>query len=80
MPIEFKRNRVLFLDEVSVDEAEGLLEWLQKRPTAAIDLSACSHMHTADLQVLMAAKARICAWPKNPELRSWIEPVLQFKD
>ena len=31
MPIEFKKNRALFRDEVSVEEAEGLLEWLQTR-------------------------------------------------
>jgi hypothetical protein len=29
MPIEFKKNRATFRDEVSVEEAEGLLEWLQ---------------------------------------------------
>ena len=38
MPIEFKKNRALFRDEVSVEEAEGLLEWLQKRPAAKVDL------------------------------------------
>jgi anti-anti-sigma regulatory factor len=80
MPIEFKRNRVLFRDEVSVEEAEGLLEWLQKRPTAKVDLSACSHMHTANLQVLMTAKADITGWPKNAELRAWLEPVLKLGD
>ena len=80
MPIEFKRNRVLFRDEVSVEEAEGLLEWLQKRPTARVDLSACSHMHTANLQVLMTAKASISGWPKNAELRAWLEPVLKPGD
>ncbi len=80
MPIEFKRSRVLFRDEVSVEEAEGLLEWLQKRPAAKVDLSACSHMHTANLQVLMAAKASISGWPKNAELRVWLEPVLKPGD
>ena len=80
MPIEFKKNRALFRDEVSVEEAEGLLEWLQKRPTAKVDLSACSHMHTADLQVLMTAKAHISGWPKNAELCAWLEPVLKLGD
>jgi hypothetical protein len=80
MPIEFKRNRVLFRDEVSVEEAEGLLEWLQKRPTAKVDLSACSQMHTANLQVLMTAKPDITSWPKNAELRAWLEPVLKPGD
>ena len=59
MPIEFKRNRAIFRDDVSVEEAEGLLEWLQNRSTAKVDLSACSHLHTANVQVLMTAKAGI---------------------
>ena len=77
MPIEFKKNRAIFRDEVSVEEAEGLLEWLQKRPTAKADLSALSHLHTANLQVLMTAKTCISSWPKNAELRAWLEPALK---
>ena len=76
MPIVFKKNRCVFQDEVSVEEAEGLLEWLQKKPTAKVDLSACSHLHTANLQVLMTAKSEISSWPKNVELRAWLEPAL----
>jgi hypothetical protein len=77
MPIEFKKNRVLFRDEVSVEEAEGLLEWLQTSPSAKADLSALSHLHTADLQVLMAAKTGISKWPINADLRAWLEPALK---
>ena len=40
MGIEFTRNLAQFRDVVSVDEAEGLLEWLQKNPAARIDLSS----------------------------------------
>ena len=78
MPIEFKKNRAIFREEISVEEAEGLLEWLQTRPTAKADLSACSHMHTANLQVLMTAKTVISSWTKNVELRAWLEPALKF--
>jgi hypothetical protein len=77
MPIEFKKNRVLFRDEVTVEEAEGLLEWLQTRPAAKADLSALSHLHTANLQVLMAARPVIVSWPENVELRAWLEPALK---
>jgi hypothetical protein len=77
MPIEYKKNRAIFRDEVSVEEAEGLLEWLQTKPTAKADLSALSHLHTANLQVLMAAKTAISSWPQNDELRSWLEPALK---
>ena len=77
MPVEFKKNRAIFRGEVSVEEAEGLLEWLQTRPTAKADLSACGHLHTANLQVLMAGKTGISSWPKNAELRAWLEPALK---
>jgi hypothetical protein len=77
MPIEFKKNRAVFRDEVSIEEAEGLLEWLQTRPAASVDLSACIHLHTANLQVLMTAKAGISSWPRNAELRGWLEPALK---
>jgi hypothetical protein len=77
MPIEFKKNRAVFQDEVGVEEAEGLLEWLQKKPAAKADLSNLSHLHTANLQVLMAAKAEISKWPENAELRAWLQPALK---
>jgi hypothetical protein len=80
MPIEFKKNSVLFRDVVTVEEAEGLLEWLQTRPSAKADLSACSHLHTANLQVLMTAKTGISRWPKNAELRAWLEPALKYSE
>ncbi len=79
MPIEFKKNRAIFRDEASVEEAEGLLEWLQTRPSAKADLSACSHLHTANVQVLMAARTGISSWPKDAELRAWLEPALKSR-
>jgi hypothetical protein len=77
MPIEFKKTRAVFRDVVSVEEAEGLLEWLQTKPAAKADLSACSHLHTANLQVLMTARIGISGWPKDVKLRDWLEPALK---
>jgi hypothetical protein len=77
MPIEFKRNSVVFRDIVRVEEAEALLEALQKKPAIKVDLAACTHLHTANLQVLMAAKPNIASWPENPELRAWLETALK---
>jgi len=79
MSIEYKKNQALFRDIASVEEAEGLLEWLQNRPAAKVDLGTCTHLHPANLQVLMAAKSRIAVWPKDTNLRAWLEPALKFK-
>ena len=77
MSIEFKKNRMIFRDVARVEEAEALLEALQKKPSAKVDLSVCTHLHTANLQVLMVARPSIDSWPQNPELRTWLEAVLK---
>jgi hypothetical protein len=77
MPIEYKKNRVVFREVVAVEEAEALLESLQKKPSAKVDLAACTHLHTANLQVLMAARPVIVSWPENIELRAWLETALK---
>jgi hypothetical protein len=76
MPIEFKRSTAVFCDVVSVEEAEGLLEWLQRKPAAKVNLASCSHLHTANLQVLMTASRSVSAWPENSDLRAWLEAAL----
>jgi hypothetical protein len=79
VPIEYKRNHALFSGIASVDEAEGLVEWLLKKATAAkVDLGACTHLHSANLQVLIAAKSHITVWPSDANLRAWLETVLKL--
>jgi len=77
MSITFKKDRVVFCDMAEGDDAESLLEWLQNHPKGKIDLSACTHMHPANLQVLMAAKRSIFARPKNNILADWLDSALK---
>jgi hypothetical protein len=77
MAIEFRKKVAVFQDVVSGDEAEGLLEWLQKKTAARIDLAGCTHLHPASLQVLMASKPAIVAWPEAEALRVWLEPLFK---
>jgi len=76
MGIEYQKKVAVFRDLVGVDEAEGLLEWLQRKPAAGVDLGPCTHLHPANIQVLMAAGVRVVAWPQVPDLRAWLEPAL----
>lgn len=76
MAIEYKKKVVVLTDIVNVDDAEGLLEWLQDKPSAKVDLSACTHLHPANLQVLMAARCRVTHWPQDAGLRTWLETAL----
>jgi hypothetical protein len=77
MAITFKKDRAVFTDTVAGDDAENLLEWLQKHPKGRIDLSDCTHLHPANLQVLMAAQRSIVSGPKDTLLAAWI--VSAFK-
>ncbi len=77
MSLVFEGDLVRMNDFVGVEEAEGLLEWLQAHPRGAIDLSGLQHMHAANLQVLMAAKAPIAAWPADEQLANWLKTSLQ---
>lgn len=78
MPIEYKNAQAIFQDEVSIDEAEKLFGWLQNTPMAQIILTDCTHLHPINMQVLMAAKAEISIWPRDMQLRSWLESTFSF--
>jgi hypothetical protein len=79
MSIEYKTNLATFSDVVSVEEAEALLEWLQNNSAARVDLSACTHLHPANLQVLMVAKPAISAWPTDAGLATWLTSALTIR-
>ncbi len=76
MPIEYIDHRAVFHDRVSVEEADNLLQWLQEHDHALIDLGPCVHLHTANLQVLLAARCSISAWPGEPTLLAWLKNTL----
>lgn len=77
MSIEYQKRTAVFQDNIGVEEAEVLLEWLLKNPKSKVNLANCQHLHCANLQVLMALKPSVSSWPKNPELRMWLETALQ---
>ncbi len=76
MPLEYRKNQAFFRDVVGVEAAENLIEWLQKHPSAKADLSDCLHLHPANIQVLLAGKTKIAAWPRDAGLKMWLESIL----
>ena len=52
MPLVFKGQMVSFEDVCTVEDALPLLEFLKVGEAAEIDLSACTYLHTALLQLL----------------------------
>ena len=63
--------------ECSVEEALALLEQLAVPQPPAVDLRACTHLHTALVQVLAACRPRIVAPPDDAFLARWLMPLLQ---
>lgn len=62
---------------VTVDDAEELMAWLQAHPHGMLDLAECTHLHAACLQVLMAARPTIAAWPDDAAFAAWLRNVFQ---
>jgi hypothetical protein len=48
------------------EEGDALLEWLRRVESPAADLSGCSDVHTALVQLLLAARVAIIAPPEDP--------------
>lgn len=76
MSISFTDELAVINDVAGIDDAEPLLAWLQSHPQAGVDLSACSHLHACCLQALMAAGARINAFPTDAPFAGWLHTVL----
>ncbi|TWI52722.1 hypothetical protein IQ22_03098 [Pseudomonas duriflava] len=76
MSITFKKSVAVLTDQVTVEEAETLLEWLLKNPSGKVNLSDLDHLHTANLQVLMALKPTVSVWPKNTDTKLWLEAAM----
>lgn len=76
MGITFEPGKAVFTEDVSVEEAEPLLEWRLACPDGVLDLGACRHLHAAVLQVLMAAPSRVAAAPSDPGLAAWLAAAL----
>lgn len=76
MPIRLEKTLAVLEGVCAVEEAESLLDWLKSRKRPRIDLSRCEHLHTAVLQLLIAAKPAIVAWPEDAEWRRWLSGAL----
>jgi hypothetical protein len=64
------------LDAVcDVEDAEFLLQHIQAGVTF-IEWSGCTHLHTACLQVIMAARLPMRGVPANSALARWLAPLL----
>lgn len=75
MPVLIDRERITLEGHCAVEEAMPLLEALQADPGRAVHMADATHVHTAVLQVLMAANAKVSAPPKDAFLSRAIAPL-----
>jgi hypothetical protein len=72
MGIRYLKKHAALEGHVSVEEAEGLSNWLREQPAPAVHLGKCDGVHAAALQVLMALRPRMVAPPRD----AWLARVL----
>lgn len=76
MPLNFAGDTAVADGACLVEDALGLLEFLQADGGAKVDLGSCTHVHTAVLQVLFAARPEIVALPREAFLARWLPRAL----
>ena len=76
MPLRFSKQVAYLEDACGADDAEHLLEWLLEHPTGKVNLKTCRGLHTAVLQVLLAAAPGITVKPGDADFARWLPPPL----
>lgn len=76
MPVNFQDDCAVVDGIAVVDEAEALLDWLQRHPQGEVAMAACTHLHAACLQALMAGRARVRNFPADAALAVTLRRVL----
>lgn len=59
----------------TAEEAEPLLQMLQDAPRPMLDWTTCSHVHTAVLQVVLAARPALIGPCGDPWVARWVQGV-----
>lgn len=77
MSLTFKRDVAHLAEQVTVEDAETLLEWLVRHPAGKVNVKNLEHLHAANLQVLMATRSKVTVWPADSDIRTWLEAALQ---
>jgi hypothetical protein len=77
MAITYQKKRAVMEGTCTVEEAEGLLQWLIKHPGREVDLRRAQYFHMAVLQTLMALKPVIVGEPQDAFLAAHVLPHLR---
>ncbi|MFT3856433.1 MAG: hypothetical protein QM742_02590 [Aquabacterium sp.] len=73
MGIRYLKKHAVLEGHVSVEEAEGFMQWLCGQTSPAVDLQACEHVHASVLQLLLIWRPRI----RKPPADTWLAAALR---
>jgi hypothetical protein len=76
MALIITATQARFEEVCTVEDALPLLEFLRNNNKPEVDLSACTWLHTALLQLLLTGSPRLTAPPVDPALARWVAPLL----
>lgn len=68
-------GKVVLEGNCPVEDAEPLLQLLQSTPGASCDLTRCNHLHTAVVQVILAAQPALIGPSADPWVERWIVSI-----
>lgn len=77
MGFELRDEVAVLTGTVTVEEVEPLAAWLRQRPNGTIDLTDCTHLHTAALQALLFFLPQLAGEPADPFLVENVLPHCQ---
>lgn len=78
MTISFARNVAKCEGFCQIEEAETLVNWVLKKRKPKLDLANLEHMHTAILQVILAAQIEVSVWPNDDKLNTYFQTLLKY--
>jgi len=76
MPIRYNDQTAVMDGVCTIEEVEGLIAFLERTPRASVSMSACEHVHTAILQVLLGHRVTLVGDVPSPFLWKWVAPLL----
>lgn len=79
MSVAVDSDRIVIAGVARVEDAEPLANALLASPEGPVDLSACTDLHGAVLQVLMVFAPKVAGCVGNPSLETWLVPILTSK-
>lgn len=66
------KGSIIIEGDCGAEDAETLLQMLLATPSVPVDWAGCGELHTAVVQVILAAKPKLMGTCGDPWLRPWV--------